>query len=160
MNMAVGAFLCLDQNQMRDYTECTIEDLYAKLANKITYKQYTSKKSTWSEIKTIIDSLNFIHQNSTEVKKIEIYTDCQSFCDLLNKRKEKLLKTNFITRTGKVLQNAGLYKELFFIAEKFQLHIFKVKGHHPKSNRVSLQEKIFSVLDKLSRRKLRSLLDV
>ena len=158
MNIAVGAFLCMDQNEIQNYAECSIEDLYTQLADKIVYQKYDSKKSTWSEIKTVIDSLNFIHQHSPSIQKVEIYTDCQSLCDLLGKRKEKLQKNNFITRTGQVLQNASLYQELYSIAEKFQITPFKIKGHSAKSNRVSVQERIFSVLDKLSRRKLRSLL--
>jgi len=158
MNIAVGAFLCIDQNEIQNYAESKIEDLYAKLADKIVYQKYDSKKSTWSEIKTVIDSLNFIHQHSPSTQRIEIYTDCQSLCDLLGKRKEKLQKNDFITRAGHALPNASLYKELYSIAGKFQIIPFKIKGHSAKSNRISVQEKIFSVLDKLSRRKLRSLL--
>lgn len=157
MNIAMGAFLCLDQNQIQSYAECNMEDLYAKLADHIVYQKYVSKKSTWSEIKTAIDALNFLHKNSESIRKVEIYTDCQSLCDLLGKRKEKLQKNNFITKTCKILENANLYKELFAIAEKFQIQAFKIKGHSSISNRSTLQEKIFSILDKCSRKKLRFL---
>lgn len=155
MHISVGAFLFLDEIQMQNFSDCTINDLYSKLSNMIIYQQYASKKSTWSEIKNVIDSLNFIYKKFGVVRNIEIYTDCQSLCDLLGRRKEKLQRTNFITRAGKILPNADLYRELFSIAEKFQIQTFKMKGHHSKSNRVSLQEKIFDVLDKLSRQKLR-----
>ncbi len=158
MNIAVGAFLCLDQKQIQNYVECSTEDLYAKLADRIVYQKYASKKSTWSEIKTAIDSLNFLHKNSEFIRKVEIYTDCQSLCDLLGQRKEKLQKKNFLTRTGKILQNANLYKELFAIAEKFQIRTFKIKGHNLISYRLTLQEKIFAILDKCSRKRLRFVL--
>jgi ribonuclease HI len=160
MNIAVGAFLYLDQNLMQNYAECSIEDLYTKLDELVVYQKYVSKKSTWSEIKIVIDSLNFLSKNLEPIQKVEIYTDCQSLYDLLGKRKEKLQKNNFTTRTGKILQNANLYKELFEIAEKFQIQTFKIKGHSPISYRLTLQEKIFAVLDKLSRKKLRFLLAV
>lgn len=157
MNMAVGAFLCLNRKNMQDYAEFSIEDLYSKLVNSVMYQKYNSKKSTWSEIKIVIDALNYLN-NSQSIRKIEIYTDCQSLCDLLGKRKKTLQKNNYLTRTGKIINNADLYKELYTISEKFQIDTFKIKGHNSKSNRTILQEKIFSILDKLSRKKMRSLL--
>ena len=145
---------------MQNYAECSIEDLYTKLDDLVVYRKYISKKSTWSEIKIVIDALNFLHQNLESIQKIEIYTDCQSLCDLLGKRKEKLQKNNFTTRAGWVLHNANLYKELFEITEKFQIQTLKIKGHSSISYRSTLQEKIFAVLDKCSRKKLRFLLAV
>lgn len=135
-----------------------MHDLSTKLANKIVYTEMKSKKSTWSEIKTIMNALEFVQKNFGLDRKINIYTDCQSFCDLMGKRKEKLKQNNFITRTGKRLQNADLYQELFALAEKFQIYAFKVKGHSSVSNRIMPEEKIFAVLDNLSRQKLRSIL--
>jgi ribonuclease HI len=158
MNIAVGAFLCLDQKLMQNYAECSIKDLYIKLADRIVYQKYVSKKSTWAEIKIVVDALNFLHKNGESIQKVEIYSDCQSLCDLLGKRKEMILQNNFRTRTGKILENAILYKELFKSAEQFQIQTFKIKGHCQISNRLTLQEKIFAVLDRFSRKKLRSLL--
>jgi ribonuclease HI len=156
--VAVGAFLCLTPLELDEYAEFTHTGLSAKLAGSIAYNTYASKKSTWSEIQTVIDALYHIQKNFPPGKHIEIYTDCQTLCDLMQGRKEKLEKNNFITRTGKVLQNADLYKELFAITEKFKIRIFKIKGHAATMNRLTIHEKIFSILDKLSRKKLRSLL--
>lgn len=158
MNMAVGAFVYVDQTFMQNHAECSMKDLSAKLDDMIIYKKYVSIKSTWSEIKTVIDALHFLHDKVKPIQKIEIYTDCQSFCDLLGRRKEKLQKNHFITKKGNILQHANLYKELFNIADKFQIQTFKIKGHHSMSSHLTLQEKIFSILDKFSRKKLRLLL--
>lgn len=155
MNIAIGVFLCLKKNQLQQYVACSRDDLSIQLADKIVYKQYASKKSTTSEIKTAIDALNFLQQQSPSVTKVDIYTDCQSLCDLLGKRKGKLQRNNFTTRSGKILANAELYQELYSVAEKFQLCLFKIKGHDLASRRVSLPEKIFTLLDKLGRKKLR-----
>ncbi|GEM_PF-6425649 len=157
MNMSVGAFLCLDSKQMNNYAECSLEDLYIQLSDVIVYQEYESKKSTWSEIKTVIDALNFIQINLVTVQKVEIYTDCQSLCDLLGRRKDKLQKNNFMTRASKEHPNADIYKKLYLIADKFQITTFKIKGHDSKSNRVNVTDKVFDVIDKLSRKKLRSL---
>lgn len=148
-NLALGAFLCLAITVLQKYTE-------AELAGLVVYHKYTSKKSTWCEIKNIIDALNFIRLNSPMVLKVEIYTDCQSICDLLGRRKEKLQKNNFKTHTGKTLENAELYKELYSVAQFFQLQTFKIKGHAKKSERITVHQKIFAVLDNLCRQKLRS----
>lgn len=156
--VAVGAFLYIEQNQLDQYANCKNETLAAKISNQIMYTEFKSKKSTWSEIKTIITALNLIHEKFGLACHIKIYTDCQSICDLLTQRKERLKKNNFMTRAGKVLGNADLYRELFALTEKFTIQIFKVKGHTQQTDHLSLTEKIFSIVDKLSRKKLRLIL--
>lgn len=157
--ISVGAFLLLEQQHIDEYSEYTPEKLSTKLADMIIYKEYKSKKSTWSEIKTVIDALHLIQINFVIGIKVAIYTDCQSFCDLINRRKDKLIKNNFITKAGKPHPNTELYKELFAITEKFQIKTFKIKGHALTAHRLTVQEKIFAILDKLSRNKLRSILN-
>jgi len=156
--VAVGAFLFFDEQDIDRYAECSIEILSAKLSDKVVYTEFESNKSTWAEIKTVVNALDTVLKNSEQGRKIRIYTDCQSLCDLLGRRKEKLEKSNFITRAGKPLQHANLYKELFAIAAQFQIQTFKMKGHHPKSCRLTLQERIFSLLDKLVRQRLRAVI--
>ena len=157
--LSVGAFLCLHQQQIEEYTKCSLEDLLIKLSSQLIYKIYKSKKSTWSEIKIAVDALDSIIKKSGSIRNVEIYTDCQSLCDLLNKRKEKLERNNFTTKSGSILENAKLYKEFFLLANQFQIKIFKMKGHAPKATRLNVHEKIFTVLDKLSRKKLRFILN-
>jgi len=153
--ISIGAYLCLNNKHLEDYTEFNMEELSATLANMIVYKQYASKKSTWSEIKTVIDALGSVLQKSVSDTKVSLYTDCQSVCDLLGQRKEKLERNCFITRSGKIIKNVDIYKELYSIAENFQIEVFKIKGHGPTVCRLTIQERIFAVLDKLSRKKLR-----
>ena len=52
----------------------------------------------------------FILVTSRVTRKVEIYIDCQSLCDLIGQRKDKLEKNNFMIKKGKVLQHAELYK--------------------------------------------------
>ncbi|MDA8561531.1 hypothetical protein N9L02_00275 [Gammaproteobacteria bacterium] len=153
--ISVGVYLALNQDNLIQYSQLSPEVLFKEVADKIFYTKYESKKSTWSEIKTVIDALDAVHDNGCHHFKIEIYTDCQSLCDLLNKRKEKLEKNNFLTKSGKVHPNIVLYKELFLAADKFEVKTYKVKGHSPSGSRITIQEKIFGILDKLSRKRLR-----
>ncbi len=157
MNISVGAFLCLEEKELKKIFPFNSSELFFYLENKVIYQVYCSKKATWSEIKIAIDALNYLIPQSTSM--VKMYSDCQSLCDLLGKRKEKLLKNNFNNRAGIMLQNADLYKELYRIAEKFQLSILKLKGHQKIYDSIKLEEKIFAILDKLSRKKLRELID-
>jgi ribonuclease HI len=152
---SVGAFICLAQHQIDQYIGYTTQKLYATLSEKIVYREYPSHKSTWSEIKTAIDALYSIIDKSGVHKKCEIYTDCQSLYDLINERRVKLEKNNFMTSSGKIHTNADLYRELFAISVKFAIQVFKIKGHSPAAHRLTVHEKIFTILDKSCRKKLR-----
>ncbi len=155
--VSVGIFLCLEKRDIDIFKELSIKQLSNELADKVSYKKYKSNKSTWSEIKTIIHALHSIQiKFEQSIQRIEIYTDCQTICDLLGWRKEKLEKNNFLTKSGCMLQHAALYKELYFLTNKFQVQTFKIKGHQSKSQLMTWQEKIFYVVDKLSRKKMRS----
>lgn len=155
--IAIGVFVCLDQKQVNALAHASTEMLYGMLDDKIQYQQYHSKKSTWSEIQTVIHAL---HAVPASVASIEIYTDCQSVCDLAGKRKEKLEKNHFMTRAGRELQHADLYKAFYALIEKYQVKVIKIKGHNPASKQLSWQERVFAVLDKVSRKKLRQVLSV
>jgi ribonuclease HI len=157
--IAIGAFLFLEQRLVNEYAGYSNEELFRKISERVVYKKYFSKKSTWSEIRTVIDALQVLEENIATGFNVEVYTDCQSLCDLLTRRKAKLEQSNFITRSGKVLANAELYKELFAVTNKFRLSTFKLKGHTSVSHRLTLPEKIFAILDKSSRKELRAMVE-
>ncbi len=154
--ISIGLFLLLDQDQLTALADFSMDDLSTRLSDNVVYKQYESKKSTETEIRIVIDALHTLSKNVEH--PIEIYTDCQSLCDLMTRRKEKLEKSCFITRTGKMLAHAALYKELFAVTKNFRITLIKVKGHAPAHQRLTIQEKIFTLLDKLCRKKLRIIL--
>lgn len=156
--VAIGAFVCLSEHLLDEYVHSSIEILSDKLSHGIIYSEYKSKKSTFSEIKTVITALDYLHKNLASDCKIEIYTDCQSVCDLLGQRREKLERNKYMTRAGNEIQNASLYKELFALADQYQIKTFKIKGHHSQLSRLTIQEKVFAVLDRQSRKHLRSVL--
>lgn len=156
--VSIGAYVCLDHQHVEEYTTYSVKHLLNKLADIVVYNEYKSKKSTWSEIKTVIDALNIVWKNLGSDIKVDLYTDCQSLCDLLGQRKQKLIQSAFRTRSGKILQNAALYDELFAITENFPIQVFKLKGHRSKTCILTGEERIFKALDILSRKKLRVIL--
>lgn len=155
--IAIGAILLLENGLVNQYANYSDEELYTRISERVIYRKYSSRKSTASEIKTVIDALQLLEENPATDLKVEIYTDCQSLCDLLTRRKEKLEQNNFITRSGKVHPNAELYKELFVMSNKFCISVFKIKGHTSMHHRLTLPEKIFAIIDKLSRKELRTI---
>ena len=82
MNIAVGAFLCLDQKFIQNHAECSIEDLYAKLDDLVVYQQYVSKKSTWSEIKIAVDAAVSITATAPYPYMVDVIHSC-SLIDVL-----------------------------------------------------------------------------
>lgn len=154
--IAVGGFLSLSTEEIGAYANASQTILLQQLMQRINYIEYETKKSTWAEIKTVIHALHSLENTPNRI--VNLYTDCKSLCDLIESRQEKLEKNNFLTRSGKTLNNTDLYIELFAIAKKFQIKPIKIKGHAAQIRRYTAQEKIFSIVDRLCRKQLRSIL--
>lgn len=150
-SIAVGGYICLTEGELHQLETIPISCIKAKINSHLTFKDYLSKKSTWTEIKIILDVLSLFSAKN----KITLFTDCQTVCDLL-KRKEKLEKNHFKSRTGCPLTNAALYQAFFEKINQLQVNIIKLKGHHPSTHQKTVFENIFAILDKECRKKLRS----
>lgn len=131
--ISIGSFLFLDH--LRE----NVQDL-------IQYKEYKSSRSTWSEIQTVIEALKLC-----STKSITLYTDCQSVCDLLGRRREKI---DSLIKNNKLIKNIEHYKEFYKITDQFNITVIKIKAH---SKIITLEDKIFSYVDKASRKKLKSI---
>lgn len=64
---------------------------------------------------------------------ISIYTDSQ-YVTRLSERKEKLYKSNFITKKGTILNNTDLLQQLIRYIENYSIAFYKVKAHQKKSD--------------------------
>lgn len=151
-NLGVTAFLCLNQLDLEKLTK----ESCINLAHNIHFQEIVSRKSSYLEILSAMHGLNTLRKKVDYKADVEIFTDCQSLCDLLGVRKQKLLEQNFISRSGKILANAHLYQELFSIANHFNITAHKLKGHSPQSYRINIYEQIFAMLDREVRKKLRT----
>lgn len=154
--LSVGAFFITELAGLPALEALSTTALFSNISDSLTYRQYESNKSTWSEITTVIEALNMVLTLYGPGHHIDIYTDCQSLCDLLNRRKDKLQKNKYITSSGKIHPNAELYETLFGMSEQFQIRTFKVKGHDKSQNRIGIYQQIFDILDKLVRNHLRA----
>lgn len=138
-NIGFGAYLIVDE----------IFDLEF-LKDKIKIKRFDNTSSTKLEIQTLIWALESLNKKNIF---IEVYTDCQNIISLLD-RKNKLEMLDFNSQSGKILNNAQLYKEFFLIIEKYECHFIKIKGHKKNDLKDNI-DKIFNLVDKASRKALR-----
>lgn len=104
----------------------------------------------------IIGIINLVENLEKDVSYI-IYTDCMGVIDRLNS-KEDLISSNFCNKNGHRLNNADLYEKLFEILTP-NISFEHIDGHLP-SSKMNSDNKLFSELDKLVRKKLRTKLKV
>ena len=136
--LGFGAFLFIKKDELNS----------SDLKEKIKVKKFENTSSTKLEIQTLLWAFSLI-----EEKNLTIYTDCQNIITLLERR-EKLEKSNFHTKTGKVLNNSEFYKEFFRYLDKKDCCFIKVKGHKKSSLKDEI-DKVFNLVDKASRNALR-----
>lgn len=129
------------------------------LKNSIKSKMFTNTSSTKAELQAFLWALDEIlkNRNLEQDLQIKVYTDCQNIISL-NERKDKLEKSNFYSKTGKLLINAILYKEFFKKTKDLKIEFIKVKGHKKSSSKDDI-DSIFSLVDKASRTYLRDYLN-
>lgn len=128
------------------------DDLKQDLKNKISYIMFEDTSSTKLELQSLL----YVLKNIKKQSKLTIYTDSQNTISLLQRR-EKLEKNSFYTSTNKLLKNHELYKEFYLLLDSLHCEFIKVKGHK-KSKEKDEIEKIFTLVDRASRKKLREYL--
>ncbi|MAD41449.1 MAG: ribonuclease H [Arcobacter sp.] len=140
-NIGFGAYLLI-----LDDTK-SIELLKADIKTKM----FKDTSSTKLEVQTMLWALKNISQTKEE---IIIYTDCQNIIGLPNRRK-RLEANNYLTKKGKRIANHDLYKEFYKLTDSLNCQFIKVKGHKESSQKDEI-DKIFTLVDKTSRDKLRN----
>ena len=153
--LGVGAYLILNNQEMEALTS---DQMIESLVNEqLKYVTMAIDKPNVAEIKTFIHMLNELGQFKKLVHDIHCYTDCQTLCGLLGQRRTKLVASGFRNKKGEPLAHQLLYKQLFNLCDQYPLNIHKVKGHQPNRDKKTTIDNIFSYVDRLSRKKLRSM---
>lgn len=136
-----GAILLISEDELHD----------CNLKNGVQIKQFENTSSSKLELQTLLWALEKIE---TTERKIIIHTDSQTIVDLLERR-ERLEKNDFKSKKNIPLNNGDLYKAFFRKIDSLNCEIVKIKGHQPTRNKNEI-ERIFGLVDKASRRALRS----
>ena len=89
------------------------------------------------------------YDNFSEYPNITMYTDCENFLNLINKRQHKTKLKNH--------RNYDWYQKIINITNKFKIKITWVKGHSNQENKIEIYQKHFPIIDNYSRELLRYL---
>ena len=102
------------------------------------------------ELTAVIEGLQHLQQNFTQIKSVKIISDSQYVVGLVA-RQLKLEVTNFMTKADEPISNADLVKQLFATLKKFNCEFEKIKAHQKKTTTVNYNIEA----DKLSRKIVR-----
>lgn len=138
LKIGFGAYVLLDDLN----TNILKEDIKTQI--------FTDTSSTKLELQVLLYALNEI---TTKQYYLTIYTDCQNILTL-NSRRDTLEKNRYLTKTGKVVKNTKEYKEFYKLIDTYNCNFIKLKGHKKKNTKDDI-DKIFSLVDKTARIKLR-----
>jgi len=122
-----------------------------KLKPDVKLKRFENTSSTKLELQTLLWALNEI---GPWVSKVIIYTDSQNIAGL-PERRSRLEKHNFQTKNNEYIKNYKLYQDFYRLTDILNCELIKVRGHQQKSKKDSIH-KIFTLVDRASRKALRS----
>jgi len=133
---AIGSYLILN-------------DLYDNATSyNINFIQFDSTSSTIAELLTIKYVLSNLN-TTFDKKQTILYTDCENFINLINKRRYNPNLENH--------RNYQLYKDLILLVKRFNTIVVWTKGHSKKEHKIETYQQIFSQVDKHARKTLRLL---
>ncbi|MFT6779073.1 MAG: ribonuclease HI [Paraglaciecola sp.] len=124
------------------------------LKDKMQLKRFEQTSSTKLELQMLLWSLNqtIVLFGESDLT-LTIYTDCQNIIGL-HSRRSGLEKSHYLSSKNKRLKNYKLYQEFYRLTSKINCKLVKVVGHQASSKKDEI-DKLFSLVDKASRRALR-----
>ncbi len=117
-------------------------------------KRFEKTSSTKLELQTLLWALNetIASTNDRDITLI-IYTDSQNIIGLPGRR-TSLERNNYFSSKNKRLNNYELYQEFYCLTDKLKCEFVKVIDHQASCKKDEI-DKLFSLVDKASRRALR-----
>ena len=101
------------------------------------------------ELQAVIASLQFLEREDMSTRPITIYSDSQYVVGL-TEREARLKAHNYLTRSGKQINNADLLSVFFDLVSRSDVRFQKVKAHSTALGNVNNRE-----VDMLCRQKMR-----
>ncbi len=115
----------------------------------VKVKKFENTSSTKLELQTLLWALQGIEARSHVVA----YTDSQNIIGL-QERCQRFEQRNYRSKNNRPLNNAELYQEFFKKIDQLDFNVVKVTGHQA-SNKKDDIGKIFTLVDKASRKAMR-----
>jgi ribonuclease HI len=122
------------------------------LKEQVKARRFENTSSVRLELETLLWAFKEAGQREG---KIIVYTDSQNIMNLPERRK-RLEENNYQSGKNRPLKNADLYIEFFRMIERFNPVFVKVQGHMT-SNKKDNIDRLFTLVDRESRRALRKL---
>jgi ribonuclease HI len=124
------------------------------LRSKLKIKRFEQTSSTKSELQTLLCALNEIIVLFDENDfTLAIYTDSQNIIGL-PRRQSGLEQSHYYSSKNKRLNNYEMYQEFYRLTSSVTYKLVKVTGHQASNNKDDI-DRLFSLVDKASRRALR-----
>ena len=125
------------------------------LNKSIKLKRFEQTSSTRLELQTVLWAINEIRSSSvSDNLNLTVYTDSQNIVGL-PARREQLEKTDFYSTKNKQLANHDLYREFYRLTLALNCRFEKVAGHRASGEK-DIIDRLFALVDKASRRALRT----
>jgi ribonuclease HI len=125
------------------------------LKDKVKIRRFKQTSSTKLELQTLLWALHeiivLVGKSDT---KLTIYTDSQNIIGLPS-RKTSLEQSHYYSSKNKRLNHYELYQEFYRLTSSITCKLVKVSGHQLSSNKND-KDRLFSLVDKASRRALRA----
>ena len=119
----------------------------------VQFALFTQTTNTRLELQGVLRGLQGIGDSDP----VTVFTDCATIPGLFTRR-VGLESCAYTSRNGRPLANADLYQRLFTESERLVLGFQWVKGHKPAGERTPA-ERVFGVVDRAARRRLRALIE-
>ena len=135
-----GAFLAFQETKQ----------IPENLPEMVKTKRFENTSSSKLELQILLWAIQNIN---TENSKIVAFTDSQNIVGL-PARRQHFEKNDYHNKKGELIKNHQLYKDFFQQTDKLNIEFIKVKGHRKTAQKDNI-DKIFTVVDRASRRALR-----
>lgn len=124
------------------------------LKDTVKVKRFAQTSSTKLELQTLLwalgETVSWANRNDLV---LTIYTDSQNIISLPGRRK-RLEQNNYFSSKNKRLNNYELYQEFYRLTSRLNCKFVKVAGHQASSKK-DKTDRLFSLVDRASRRALR-----
>jgi len=116
----------------------------------IKVKRFEHTSSTKLELQTLLWALGDIEVSG---QKVIVYTDSQNIVGLPGRR-QRFEQNDYCSKKNRSLNNSDLYREFFTVIDVLDCEFVKVRGHRV-SNRKDGMDRLFTLVDRASRKALR-----
>jgi ribonuclease HI len=121
------------------------------LQKQVNVKRFEPTSSTKLELQTLIWALGDIQAIG---RKVIVYTDSQNIVGLPGRR-DRLEQNDYRSKNNKRLNHYELYQEFYRITDSLDCELVKVRGHRVSNQKDDI-DRLFTLVDRASRKALRS----